>query len=411
MEPAFPLLSPSVSEMRELLERLRAAPRRGTVADRAASLAGAAGRFLAAGNPLRRRALELLPRTTGFSPEMIAEALPRVFSPLADARAIERAASGSRPVFGIVGLVAAGNVPGVALPKMILALAAGAAVIVKTASAEPFLAALFVEALQSVDPALATRLAVLSWQGGSSEAEDAFFSAVDSLVAYGSDKTISAIAARRPGPCTFHGHKLSVGIVRLDLGADTRSLAAAAAVDVALYDQLGCLSPQSFYTIGVDPAVRRRFLDDLARALAEAERRWPPGAVADGEASAIRRLRDEYEWRELRGDAVSVRTGEGVAGWTVLDDPTPGLRASPLHRTVFVRRLETIGELGRAVGEWLPRIECVGIAPWPDPESDRALSAIGIARVAPLGEMQRPDLEWRQGGREPMAGIIAGDAG
>src|SRR5207237_922177 len=155
------LSSPSVSELRERIGRLRAAPGDGTVADRAASLARAAARFLALDDPLRRRALEALPPTTGFSPEMIAEALPRVFSPLTDARAIHRIAARSRPAFGVVGLVSAGNVPGVVLPKTVLALAAGAAVVVKMASAEPVLAALFAESLEAVDPALSARLAVL----------------------------------------------------------------------------------------------------------------------------------------------------------------------------------------------------------------------------------------------------------
>jgi len=45
------------------------------------------------------------------------------------------------------------------------------------------------------------------------------------------------------------------------------------------------------------------------------------------------------------------------------------------------------------------------MAPWPDAEARRAVSALGISRCAPLGAMQSPDLAWRQGGLEPMAGI------
>jgi len=192
---------------------------------------------------------------------------------------------------------------------------------------------------------------------------------------------------------------------------DPGALAEAAATDVALYDQLGCLSPQTLFTIGDSPASRRELVGALGEALADRERRWPPGAVDEATALAIRRLRDEYEWRELRGDPVSVRAGASAASWTILDDPTAGLRGSPLHRTVFVRRVASAGELRTALGEWLPRVECVGVGPRSDGESARALTALGIPRVAPLGEMQSPGLDWRQGGLDPMAGIAPGEAG
>jgi Acyl-CoA reductase (LuxC) len=398
----------SLEEMRERIARLRARPPSGDIEARATALARAAARFLDRDDPLRSKALDALPATTGFSREMIDEALAWIFSPLADREAIVRTARHAAAPFPLVGIVSAGNVPGVALPKAVLALAAGAAVVVKAASAEPILTPLFAEALDGVSPALAAALAVVHWPGGAGDAEDELLSAVDSLVVYGSDETVSAITARRPRGVTAYGHKLSVGVVRLDRGGDTRELAEAAANDVALYDQLGCLSPQTLYTIGDTTASRRRFVDDLARVLVEAERRWPPGEVDEPAALAIRRLRDEYEWRELCGDRVSMRAGASAASFTVIDDPTSGLRGSPLHRTVFVRRLEAVDELPRAVGEWLPRIECVGVAPWPDADSARSLGALGIPRIAPLGEMQRPDLEWRQGDLEPMAGIVAG---
>ncbi len=202
-----------------------------------------------------------------------------------------------------------------------------------------------------------------------------------------------------------HRHKLSIALVRLDEVEDLMRIADAAAVDVAFYDQLGCLSPQSIFTVGGTRQRRRDFLEALSRALGEAERRWPPGFSPEGQALAIRRLRDEYEWRGIRGEAVSVLVGERVGSWTIVDDPTPGFRPSPLHRTIFVRRLDSLADLPFALGAWLPRTESAGMAPWPDAEARRAVSALGIPRLAPLGAMQSPDLAWRQGGLEPMAGI------
>jgi acyl-CoA reductase LuxC len=395
----------SAAQMRRLLAGLRAHAARGESGDRAARVAAAARRFLDPEDRWRRRALDALPGLTGFSHAMIEETLPRVFGPLADAVALKRAASAAGSVVGLLGVVAAGNIPGIALLKTALALTAGAACVVKTATGEPLLAVLFADALAAVDSSLASSLAVSWWEGGSGSGEEALLRGVDSLVAYGSDASIAALAARRRGQFVGFGHKLSVAVVRLDRPNDVRSLAAAAAVDAALYDQLGCLSPQTLYVVGAEASRRRELVDRLAEALDEAEARWPSGGLADAEAVAIRRLRDEYEWLELGGAAVSVRTGKG---WTILEDQTPGFRPSPLHRTIFVRPLEKIDDLQVALGEWLPRVECVGMGPWPDAETGRSLAALGIPRVAALGCMQAPGLDWRQGGMDPMAGIIAG---
>jgi acyl-CoA reductase-like NAD-dependent aldehyde dehydrogenase len=396
----------SADEMRELLARMRGRAGRGETGDRAACVARAARRFLDPDDRLRRRALQALPGLTRFSRAMIEETLPRVFAPLADAEALRKAASAAGRVVNLLGIVAAGNIPGVALLKTALALTAGAACVVKTAAGEPLLTALFAEALDAVDPSLGSALAVTWWEGGSSEGEEALVRGVDSLVAYGADASVAALAARRSARFVGFGHKLSVALVRLDRPGDVRSLAAAAAVDVALYDQLGCLSPQTLYVVGAEPTRRRELVDRLAEALDEAEARWPRGELGGAEAVAIRRLRDEYEWREVGGEGVSLRAGKE---WTILEDPIPGFRPSPLHRTIFVRPLEAIAELRAALGEWLPRVECVGMGPWPDAETGRSLAALGVPRVAALGRMQDPGLDWRQGGMDPMAGIIAGE--
>jgi len=398
----------SSGEMEELLSSLRKGARCGAAAQRAASIARASRRFLDPGDSLRRRAAAVLPAVTGFSPPMIEDALPRVFAPLADPEALARAAEVKGPMFCLLGIVGAGNVLGVPLFKTALALAAGAACIVKPATGEPVLCALFAEALRDLDDDLGAALGVLWWPGGTPQAADCeseFLRGVDSLVAYGSDEAIGVLA-QRVRRFLGHGQKLSVGVARLDADADSRSLAAAAATDVALYDQLGCLSPQALYTLGGDARGRSVFIDHLAAALDDLAARWPAGAAPEAQAIAIRRLRDEYEWRALDGEPVSLRTGTGAASWTIVDDPTGGFRPSPLHRTIFVHRLDTLQALPRALGEWLPRVECVGMGP----EVDPALSSLGIPRIALLGRMQSPDLGWRQGGFDPMAGIVDGDA-
>jgi hypothetical protein len=394
----------STEQMQRLLAGLRARAARGKPVDRAARVAATARRFLDPEDRWRRRALEALPGLTGFSPTMIEEALPRVFAPLADAEALEKTASAAGPVVGVLGIIAAGNIPGIALLKTALALVAGAACVVKTAAGEPLLTVLFADALAEVDPSLASALAVSWWEGGSGSAEEVLLHGVDSLIAYGADASIAALAARRRGRFVGFGHKLSVALVRLDRKSDVRPLAAAAAVDIALYDQLGCLSPQALYVVGAETSRRREFVDCLGEALDEAEARWPRGELGEAEAVAIRRLRDEYEWRALGGAHVSVRTGKG---WTILEDQTPGFRTSALHRTIFVHPLEEVGDLRIALGECLPRVECVGMGPWPDAETARSLAALGVPRVAALGRMQEPGLDWRQGGMDPMAGIIS----
>lgn len=398
----------SAEEMRELLAALRArAPGdRGSDVSRARAVTAAARRFLDRGDPLRRRALDALPALTGFSTEMMEEALPRLFVPLAEQALLGVTSRFSSPAVGLLGIVSAGNLPGVALAKTALALTAGSACLVKTAAGEPLLSVLFAEALSEVHPALASLLAVLWWEGGAAACEDAFLRGVDSIVAYGSDHAVAALEARAGRKVVPYGHKLSVAVVRLAGACEPPSLAAAAALDVALYDQLGCLSPQCLYTIGGSSEQCAAFVEHLVGALDRLDRRLPPGAVTEAEAGAIRRLCDEYEWRALGGERVSLRGG---VRWAVIDDPTAGFRPSPLHRMAIVRRLETLEELPAALGEWLPHVESVGIGPWPDPGAAAMLAARGIPRVAPLGGMQSPDLGWRQGGRDPMAGIIPGE--
>ena len=378
----------------------------GDVRARAKNVARAACRFADPADPLRRLAVEWLPPTTGFSPAMIEATLPGIFAPIAEDALAAIVGAARSPFVASLAIVASGNVPGVALPKTALALVAGVPCLVKTASGEPLLSVLFARALVEEEPRFAESHAALWWDGARADLATALGASVASLVAYGSDEAIEALRKTAPPEFAGHGHRISIAAIRLGACAAAADLAAAFARDVALYDQQGCLSPQALFAIG-EPAAAAELLDALAAALDELSVRLPRGRISDGEHLAIRRFRDDAEWRAIRGERVILRHDPRGTAWTVVLDPVPALRASPLGRTLVVHPLGSAVDLAPVLAPLAGRIESIGVAPWPDEEFRRVGADLGIPRVVQLGSMQTPDLEWRQGGRDPLAGIVA----
>ena len=95
----------------------------------------------------------------------------------------------------------------------------------------------------------------------------------------------------------------SLAIVGADVEAE--DWAERAARDVALWDQLGCLSTAAVYAVG-----DRTRVEAVARALAEAlrslEARWPRGRIGAGVEAAIRDARDEARFRAAAGQEVAL---------------------------------------------------------------------------------------------------------
>src|SRR5690606_17223353 len=97
-------------------------------------------------------------------------------------------------------------------------------------------------------------------------------------------------------------------------GGELLRTARGVALDVALWDQLGCLSPIAAYVLGERRAAER-FAEALAAALAALERRMPRGRVEPAAAAAIARERAEAEMRAAAGEPVVVHAGPGTS-WT-----------------------------------------------------------------------------------------------
>ncbi len=263
-------------------------------------------------NSAPRRALAAkLPDATGFSPEMVREGLARGFGcwrgddlrelVARELGALERLdATGGSMISGfpVTTVILAGSIPMPTLLALVTPLVLRSPVLAKAASRDPLTAPLVARSIAEADSELGGCVEVVSFASSDAACVEAVLEA-DCVVAAGSDPTIRAVAARiSPARRLIaDGHRLSVAALGPQSTGGS-ALAAAAerlALDVALWDQLGCLSPVCVYVS--DAGAADRVAEALAAALAQAETRWPRGAVEPAAAAAISHERAEADRR------------------------------------------------------------------------------------------------------------------
>lgn len=365
--------------------------------------------WLRQGSLWLERAATLLPEATGFSAAMVRHALPLMLEPLrapavADLVAQEAGARRGPP---LIAHVLAGNLPGLAAIPASLSLAIGSSVLLKAGSGDRVFPALFAASVTEYDAQLGACIAARYWRGGDRACEDVVLAESDLVVASGDDATIADLDARRRGPFIGHGHRISFAVVTSEVADDeAASLAAAArlAADIVIWEQRGCLSPQLCFVEG-SAETASHFGAQLAHALGMLARQVPPPPPNPAERLALRRLRDECEWNGYGGSAGALYDiGEPGHG-TVVVEPRPDFRPTPLCRSVRVQPVADACQLEAVLTPVRGVLEGAGIAV---SELRRArltthLTECGVHRVCEMGEMQRPPLAWRQGGRPRLA--------
>lgn len=382
------------------LNRGAEAWRRRPVVNRIDSLARGTRRF--AGRALdgadRGALLSRIEESTGYSRPVLVEGIRRLagaVTPEALRRWWgKRSAGPGSGVPGIVAVVSAGNIPGVALFPAVAALLAGSGVLIKTAGAEPWLMPAWAEALGDRDEAAAEALLVMNWAGGREPLEDRLLGAADLILAFGHDETMSALSRRFPGLALAFGTGLSFGLVNADR-VDDRDGLIELARDVALWDQQGCLSPHGVWVVG-GRADAERVAAHLAAALAVIEREWPRGRISPEEAGHLRSWRAELEARRLAGEPIACfAPGESLA-WTVWTADDPALKTSPLNRSLWVSSIRGRSDLAERLARWRGRLQGAALLAGPagQEEWSRGLLEIGVPFVAPAGRLQNPPVNW-----------------
>lgn len=381
--------------------------------DRVATALGDATAALLDGDAdLGREARALLPDATGLSPPMIEWALRTTLAPL-DRDALRTAARRAHPAVPdrffvapprLTVVVLAGNVFTASVRGLFLPLLSGSPVVAKASSREDVFPRLLARAIAARDPDVGASIDVVTFPGGSVPLEDALFARADVVSAFGGDATLAAIRARLPATARFvaHGHGLGVAYVAASaLGStnDAEHAATAIALDVAAYDQRGCLSPHAVLVErggAVDARTFARILSE--HALARLARELPRGALPTSAGGA------QVQWRGVAAARAELFEGDG---WATSYEAGGALRISPGYRNVAVLDCDGAEDLASRLLSLGVHLKAIGVAG--DLETRRrvalALPPPLAPRISPAGTMQTPPFDALADGEPPFTGL------
>jgi len=389
-------------------------------------------------DPFRKMAEETLPPITGLSPAMIHLGLNRMLEgyrkdallkvlaiEIGNIDRLDHFCPTSEPSYRwtraigprITTSVLSGNIPALGAVELIATLLTKSAWLCKVSSEEPLFAPLFIQSLVQVEPRLAYCLAAVWWPGGNPKSpslEEIAFGRSELVTATGTDEAVKSVhfATNEFGSVATryigYGHRVSLGLIGRESLDDLKSVAQRAAMDLAMYDQRGCLSPHVFYVETGGSFFPRQFAKSLAHELSRIEKVLPRGAVDTPTSARIHQIRSVAEIRQADGEEVIVFGSETGTLWTVIYEADPTFILSPLYRTVRVKPITDLARVFPLLDAWRPYLQSAGIAV---PNSRLVSLAEGLARagfnrITAVGRMQEPPPGWAQDGRHFIADRI-----
>ena len=394
-----------------------------------------AEKWLRPDDPFRHWALEHGPAVTGFAPPTLARGLDSFFIQLTPenlhallvqdldhaqrldgvtATSSEQrrrvAASANGPE--LLVHITAGYIPNPALLSIVLGVLLRSAHFVKCASGTALLPRLFLHSLYEREPKLGACLEIAEWPGGSVALEDVLFSEAACVTATGRDETLAEIRSRVPSNARFlgYGHRLSFGYIAREawLCFSKQQVISNAATDVIAWNQLGCLSPHVFYVEHGGLVSAEEFAELLAEELRQREEREPRGSISIEAAATIAARREFYDIRAAHsGETRSWKSADSTA-WTVVYEAEAQFQRSCLNRFIYVKGVTNLTSALHAADVIRGKVSTVGLAA-PDAKAEalaNELARWGVARVCPLGQMQRPPLTWRHDGRPSLGDLV-----
>lgn len=361
---------------------------------------------------VRKKVKSLLPRETGFSPEMTELGIRELCNMLdpemlrrkmdAELRGVHgtggyRYDPGTKTALrwhplGTVLHVLSGNVFMVAAGSLIEGLITGNVNILKMSSSERVFLPRLIESLIECDKdgVVSGSLAVVEYSSAQQDVISQFKKSVDGIVVWGGEEAVRAYRENlRAGTRLIEfGPKLSLAIIT-EKGFSLHKPADAAlklARDISIWDQNACTAPQVCYVEGARNA--GLLAEELAGAFKKVSKTMPPGRIDLHSAVDIRKLRTVFEIAQARGEGL-LKCSSGDLDWTVIVDKDQKMEPSPLHRTIRIIPFKSLSEPIRQVSELRGYVQTAGIMAsgrenW---ELSARLGMEGVLRIVELGQM------------------------
>lgn len=381
--------------------------------DRIAAVARVLGDFARPDSEWRRELAESFAAASPFTPGTVAEGLtsaltawhPETFVAAAQrelASVLGDAAStpprAALTPFEWTAVLAGGTIPMPTLLSALLPLVVGSPVLLRESAKDSVTGNLLARALTARDAGLADAFGHVALDWEEPGALDALLEA-PCIVATGSDETMRAIAARLSPRQRFvaYGHRVSIVVLGRASAAALPDLARAIALDVARWDQTGCLSPIAVLAVAFEPAEA----DALARAIAGALDAISPSMPRGEPPIAARTLlaaeRAQARMRAAGGRALVL---EGRDSTVVLEaDASP--RPAPLYRFLRVLPVDSVESLPLALADLAAPLSNVALAGFDALERERVVSSVtrfGASRLTCPGRLQTPPVDWPRDG-------------
>ncbi|MEM6820499.1 MAG: acyl-CoA reductase [Verrucomicrobiota bacterium] len=220
--------------------------------------------------------------------------------------------------------------------------------------------------------------------------------ACDAVVAYGSNETLEAVRREISWKQLFvcYGHKISLGSITGD--GISKDWAERAVEEIMAYDQLGCLSPQSYLCSNRESAAA--FTELLVSAFERYQ--IPETSKLPFEAQAL--IFESRQRAIVAGDLVV--TPDNPASWTVVQREASRIEPGPGFGFIEVVPVEDRHEL---LQPWRNLISSVSLSSTKISEEEWAFwQHYGVHRICQMGNLQRPPLAWPHDGRPRIADLI-----
>lgn len=382
----------------------------------------------------RRKALEVMPGIVGFHPSMVERAIDALCDVLSRPSMEKkiRFDLGHRDVLdgwryvsayggylraqavGLVLHVSAGNVFVSGVDSLAHGLVTRNASLLKISRVDPVFPLLFARSLTEVDEtgAVAEAFAVLSFRGGETEVEQALKREVDGIAVWGGESAVRAWSADLPLRVRLLGYGPKVSFSVLTSAAlassDLAAVCDAMALDVALWEQRACSSPQTVFVESNDGGGQfRELLAGLAKAFERVARVLPPGELGFDEKVEILRHRELARMGQVFGESLLLAS-EASSDYTIIVREDGRLETSSGNRVLFVKPFRDLGEVLGQVEAHRGLVQSAGLLAAPGEALDiaSALVRVGVDRITDLGKMGQGRIGSPHDGTFQLQGLV-----